>query len=225
MKKRIITVLFIALLIISASGCTQQNKENIDNESVESENLDMTEEERKAVEQLLKDNNIDPSILDESTNTEMGGTILGDAKPVKQFRTLHDGEEYYESYFGFHNTIDSLQGYSLVGLYCINDEFMQGIYEADDGSKNLVVKFSKTLTTDELSSPYEDREYIDHIELENSISAHIEGNSSDELNLMLLGFKNNKSYSIYSASGLPRETMVNIGNELVTNLMSMDDWE
>lgn len=233
--KKTLGVLFIALLICSIAACgNNENLDNSDNSDSQvtssssinnQEETKMSTEEREALEKLLEDNGIDTSILDEAADTELGGTILGDAKPVKQFKTLHDGEEYYKSYLGFHNSIDSLPGYNLVGLYCVNDEFMQAIYESEQGESNLVVKFSKTLNSGELREPYDISEYIKHLDIKESVSAHLEGEDKSSINLILLDYTNGKSYSIYSKQGLSEEIAADIANELTDNVMSMTDWK
>ena len=234
--KLVCALVITAILMCSCSSVeVDTSLSAVDTEGTETESssgnqppisgqVELSGEELEEVKKLLEENGIDESIIDEATRTETGGTLLGSAKPVKQFRTLHDAEEYYDDYFGFHNTIEALPEYSLVGMYCIYDQFLQGIYETEDEKHVVTVKFSKTMDSDELREVYNQFTFVDIVSYNDEIKFACEGESVEEVNLIRFDFPNGKAYTVYSVEAFDRDVAWDIAFELIENLMSMTDW-
>lgn len=228
MMNKFLAFVLIILSTFSLVSCSIEHTNTVENSSTNeppvNTQVELTEEEIEEVKKLLEDNGVDTSIIEEATRTEAGGTLLGSAKPVKQFKTLHDAEEYYEDYFGFHNTIESVPEYSLVGMYCVYDQFLQGIYETEDEQHVITVKFSKTMSSDELREVYNQFKRVDIVSYNDQIKFACEGPSDNEINLIRFDFPNGKAYTVYTVDCLTKDTAWNIAFELIENLMSMNDW-
>lgn len=185
----------------------------------------MSELEKEALADFLAEQGIDEDLANSVTELDNGAKMIGDAmKVVKQFPTLHDGETYYGTYLGFHNKIKCLDGYDLVGLYLIGDEYLQGVYETEDESKALTVKLSTTVNSAELRKPFNELEYKSSITINKYITVNFEGTAEDKIHLMTVDFKNNKAYAIFTGSGFSQEQFNEIAQELVSNVISMEDY-
>lgn len=201
-----------------ASTLNQQEQSDKSDKTDRIDNIDKTDQDNKSeILKLLQDNGVDTSIIESESNTELGGTLLGNAKQVKQFRTLNESEEYNQCYFGFHNSFDSLSGYSLVGVYSIGNEYMQGIYELGDTGETITVKFDKDGISSELRAPYELRDSIERVSYD-KYNITYEGDTKDRINLICLDAPTGKAYTIYSLSGLESENAQLLAKELIDNL-------
>lgn len=166
---------------------------------------------------ILRENGIDTSELEESGDTDIGGKILGSALPAKQYRTLHDAESAFGYYLGLHNHLDSLTEYELVDMYIINGNIMQAVYENADETRTITVKTSKEKSVDELADVY--TRYSHEVEKTYSgISVTFSGEEDDMVNLVKLSYSG-KAYTIYSASGLGVEDAEDLTKELIKNLL------
>lgn len=233
--QRVIAVTFTTLLLCNFTSCGNNSyvdKLNNDIQNGKQEVVDirtdgMSEDQKNNLREFLISQGLDPDLVDQQSKTEGGATILGSAKPVEEYRTLHDAEEAYGSYFGLHNKLDTLPQYSLVSMYNVNGEFLQGIYSDDDNESTILVKFSKSKTTDFLREPYEIRKFskLIVVDMTNNVKATIEGDSETAINLMMISFLNGKNYTIYSPTPLTQSQAKDLCKELSNNVTSMQDWK
>ena len=207
-------VIFIHVGREDIKETTQQTTEsttsvyNTDEKFGENSSLDMS-----GVTELLKENGVSEEKIAEMQKTASGATIMGDALPAKEYRTLNDAETAFGYYLGLHNKIDSLPEY----------EFMQGTYENSDGTKSILVKTSKTKSASEMSSvytgnTYSKKEYIHGVEVK------LQGKEAGTINVASFNVQNGKAYVISSVAGLNEANMIDVLAELIVNIQGMEDW-
>lgn len=175
------------------------------------------------IKNILESQGIDGSIVEDKKRTESGATILGDALPVKECRTLAEGEEIIGYYLGLHNKLESLPDYELVQLFIINNEFMYAIYENQNDLDTILIKTSKIKDSKDLTSVYEDYKLKDIINIE-GVDVNVSSNTEGIVNLAYFDVKNGKSYSIFNKAGLEEGDIKLLLKELISNLKIMDDW-
>lgn len=180
-------------------------------------------------------------ITTEKVQTETGAILEGNlAKEVKQFRTLADAEADMGYYLGLHNTLESVDGYELVGFYKIDGgTWYQAVYEYETpeeiGYPTITIKTSKTATLDELVEPYTFKELdgtggkVEESKKLSDVLVNYAGYQNHTENgfwdLAYFEVPNGKKYSIYSSSGINKAVLDDILNELIGNLKIMEDWK
>lgn len=180
-------------------------------------------------------------ITTEKVQTETGAILEGNlAKEVKQFRTLADAEADMGYYLGLHNTLESVDGYELVGFYKIDGgTWYQAVYEYENpeeiGYPTITIKTSKTATLDELVEPYTFKELdgtggkVEESKKLSDVLVNYAGYQNHTENgfwdLAYFEVPNGKKYSIYSSSGINKTVLDDILNELIGNLKIMEDWK
>ena len=197
------------------------NPDNYDNTQVE-----LNETARKFIEEM----GMDP---DNDTIQDVNGTgltLVGNAKVVNQYRSLHEAETDMGYYLGLHNTLESWPNYELVGMYNIGNEWYQAIYEDVIGERaSITLKVSKTATLEDLTEAYDfdlydERDIVYESEL-GDISGKIYVGKEDKLeHLICFETANNKKYTLFTFDGVADEVLTNVFYELAANLQIMVDW-
>lgn len=217
----------------TSSSSSDSSSSAIENEDSTSTSSDVSSENGEEVSE--------DEITTEKVQTETGAILEGNlAKEVKQFRTLADAEEDMGYYLGLHNTLESVDGYELVGFYKIDGgTWYQAVYEYENpeeiGYPTITIKTSKTATLDELVEPYtfeelagtggkveESKKLSDVLINYAGYQNHTENGFWD---LAYFEVPNGKKYSIYSSSGINKAVLDDILNELIGNLKIMEDWK
>lgn len=217
-------VIFIHVGKEDIKETTQQTTEsttsvyNTDEKFGENSSLDMS-----GVTELLKENGVSEEKIAEMQKTASGATIMGDALPAKEYRTLNDAETAFGYYLGLHNKIDSLPEYELTAMHIINNEFMQGTYENSDGTKSILVKTSKTKSASEMSSVYTGNTYSKE-EYIHGVEVKLQGKQAGTINVASFNVQNGKEYVISSVAGLDEANMLDVLAELIVNIQGMEDW-
>lgn len=182
-----------------------------------------SEEFKQGVIDMLAEQGVDKEKLEKSYTNANGATILGDALPAKEYKSLHEAEETFGYYLGLHNTLESLTGYDLIAMHIVNNTFMQGTYE-NGTDKSLLVKTSKKEKSEELAKVYTEYEIFKSIDVE-GVKVNLSSKDTESINLAYFDLSNGKSYALSTVSGLSEEDTLKLLRELITNLKSMEDWK
>lgn len=183
----------------------------------ESTNLDM-----QGITELLKENGVSEDKIKNMQKTASGATLMGDAVPAKEYRTLNDAEKEFGYYLGLHNKLESLDGYELVAMHIINEEFMQGTYESD--KESLIVKTSKVKSAEDMAKVYNDMTNKNNQTIL-GVPVSLRSKEVGKVNVATFRVPNGKNYVISSVAGLSNEEMKELLSELIDNLQRMDDWQ
>lgn len=234
-----VAVIFLVLIgafIVLAICNSSVNSSESENSSNKVENTESTneatnddgpskEEIDAARQQIADELGIDVSNIkaNETTQLESGGTVLGTAKKVKNFKSLAEAESDMGYYLGLHNKFDSLSGYELVGMYKIADSWYQAVFECID-KPSITVKTSKEASLKDLTAAYTSDYDVVETESINGIDVTSKSDANGTVHLMYFETANNKKYSIFSTDGIDGLDAVNLVNELIGNLKVMDDW-
>lgn len=186
-------------------------------------NVEEKESGHNEILKLLESQGIDTSGMEEEHNTPGGATLLGGAKPIKEFRTLASAEEEFGKYLGFHNRLESLEGYELCNIFIIEESCLHAIYNNSDETKTIVVKLSMIEKSNELINIY--NEYgVQVNENIGGVEVKCRGYEEGVVNLIHFDTNNGRGYSIHTNAGLTLEESIKVAEELITNLRIMDDW-
>lgn len=183
----------------------------------ESTNLDM-----QGITELLKENGVSEDKIKNMQKTASGATLIGDAVPAKEYRTLNDAEKEFGYYLGLHNKLESLDGYELTAMHIINEEFMQGTYESD--KESIIVKTSKVKSAEDMAKVYNDMTNKNNQTIL-GVPVSLKSKEVGKVNVAAFRVPNGKNYVISSVAGLSDEEMKELLSELIDNLQRMDDWQ
>lgn len=237
-KRGLVLLASLVCAVCLLCSCETENPSTSSSSAIEIEDSPSTSSDlsSETSEEASED-----EITTERVQTETGAILEGNlAKEVKQFRTLADAEADMGYYLGLHNTLESVDGYELVGFYKIDGgTWYQAVYEYETpeeiGYPTITIKTSKTATLDELVEPYtfkeldgtggkveESKKLSDMLVNYAGYQNHTENGFWD---LAYFEVPNGKKYSIYSSSGINKAVLDDILNELIGNLKIMEDWK
>ena len=225
----VLTVVFIGAAIHSSSGNPYEytdSSESLDSTDKTTSDNETTQEAIDAARQQIADElGIDVSNIkvSDTTQLESGGTVLGSAKKVKNYKSLADAESDMGYYLGLHNKIDSLRGYELVGMYKIADSWYQAVFECSD-KPSITVKTSKEASLKDLTDAYTSEYNVVDTDNIKGIDVTSKSDADGTVHLMYFETINNKKYTIFSTDGIDSLDAVNLVTELITNIKGMDDW-
>lgn len=230
MKKQRIIILGLLIILSILTGCNQQAVE-IDESTAfnNNQNYEHLTPEDKAFLELMEELGIDINTLGEQKQTDDGAKVIGDARPAKAFRSLGEAEDAFGYYLGFHNTIESVDNdtYELIGIYIIENDFMQAVYDNNDQTKKLVVKLAINSETDDLINVYFENGEIgyDKEDKIHNVNYRLYKNDkeTDIYNLVWFKTEDGKAYSIDTKTGLKEKEIRSLLDELIWNVITMPE--
>lgn len=220
-------IVAMLMIVITMTGCSNNVKDKIEDfdfkqESIYNEVRD-TEEYNNAVKELLKNQGLSDEELAKIETTENGATIVGNAKPVISYRTLHEAEEAFGNYLGLHNSVVIDEDYELVSMMIIDNNILFGTYENSNADKTFTIKLSMTESIEDIKngaySLYEDTK---EVEIEDVNVKLYEDNRG--VHIAEFECKNSKKYVLFSLDGISEKHMEKVVTELIDNLKIMGDW-
>lgn len=224
--KKLITMIGIGAMLMGCSTQAVENKEEQFDFKKEQayEEVRKTDEYNDSVKELLKQQGMSDEDIEKVETSENGATIIGGAKPVVSYRTLHDAETAFGNYLGLHNTIQLDEEYNLVSMMIINKTILFGTYENLNADRTFTVKLSIEDNLEKIKeNAYPEYEESSKLEI-NGIEATL---WHDDNGAHLLEFEcsNEKKYVLFSLNGIKQIYFESIAEELIDNLMIMEDWE
>lgn len=228
----IFLVLIIAFVVVAIQTSSvdsyehENNSDSLESTSETSNNEGPSKEELDAARQQIADElGIDVSNIkvNDATQLDSGGTVLGAAKKVKNYRSLADAESDMGYYLGLHNKLQSLSGYELVGMYQISDSWYQALFECS-GKPSITVKTSKEASLEDLTAAYTSEYDVVETEYIKGINVTSKSDADGTVHLMYFETENDKKYTIFSTDGIDSLDAASLVTELLDNLKGMDDW-